>query len=409
MDYHLLQRLKDRSGNFDKIPEDIKKMSVIFFVYLFGVKGISFFIPVYINEVIDSYGLAGLIVSLFGIGMVFLDIPIGEMLDKVGRKTLLYLGLIFRTISGVLYAFAFGVPLLILARVSDGLGVSFSWDSAWTLARDKSPEGLESESLAIFTIGTILASIVSPIFIGFLAMRTGLRVLFYFMTASSFITLILAYFFIKDGFEKKEKIKDGIKDIVKKDKLMKKSFKDVKKLGKRGLVPLFLALFYSINLSIIWFIVPLFARALNADYFLTGLLFGVMYIPGLLRYWFSELSDFFGDARVIYYFSLAGVIFAIPLIFIKSIWLLFILVVAFMTIMQGQNPSLGALLTKVSPKEEMGELTGVFQTFKHIGFFLGPFLAGAIAEFFWISAPFALSAFILILMALVAKSTGFDM
>lgn len=408
MEYGPLSRLKKGPKNFDKIPSDVKRLAVVFFVYTFGGKMASFFIPVYTQEIVGSYSLVGIIVSLYGLGTIILDIPVGELLDKVGRRMMMWMGLFLRGVSGVAYYLSRGALGLLSARFIDGLGVSFSWDSAWTVVRDKSPRGLESESLATLQTGVIVSATSAPVIGGFLALEFGLRPLFLVFSGLVFFSLLISLN-MKESLEEKEGILEGVKDLIWKDKVMRTSVKDVRKLGMKGLVPLFLIFLYSLNAALIWFIVPLFSRALNADYLLIGGLFSVMYIPGLLRYWFSELSDSRGEEKVIYYFSAAGALFALPLVFVRDIWLLFFLVVAFSLFLQGQVPSIEALMTKVSPKKKMGELTGVFQTFKHLGFFVGPFVAGFIADAFWISAPFILSVGALVLMAVITYSSGFEM
>jgi len=391
MDHHLLQRLR-RSGNFDQIPLAIKKMAIITFIYVFGSKLIGFFVPVYINNVANNYGLAGVIVSFYGLGMVFLDIPIGDLLDRVGRRLLVYLGMMLRSLAGIIYGLATGAPLLVVARLVDGLGVSFSWDAIWTLTRDKSPSGLESESLAVCQTGNIVAAVLAPITAGYIALNYGLRPLFFIFSVISLIAYVAALKLLEDDHQQKESVKDGVKDVVKQDKVFKKSLADLNQLGKEAVIPLVLVFLKTMVVATLWFIVPLFSQSLNADYLLMGTLFAAMYVPGLLRYWQSELSDWIGDKRVVIYFSLAGAAVSLPLILVQDMFYLFVLVIAVSTFVQGVTPSIGALLTKATPKDEMGELTGVFQTFKHLGFLIGPLVAGFVAEAYWVSAPFAVAA-----------------
>lgn len=391
-----------KSGNFDQIPGAIKKMAVITFIYVFGSKLVGFFVPVYINNVANNYGLAGVIVSCYGFGMIFLDIPIGDLLDRVGRKLLVYLGMMLRSISGLIYGLAGGAPLLVVARITDGLGVSFSWDAIWTLTRDRSPEGLESESLAVCQTGNIVAAVVAPITAGYIALHYGLRPLFFVFSIISFSAYIAALKLLEDGHQQKEGMKEGVKDVVKQDKVFKKSLVDLNQLGKEAVVPLVLVFLRTMVVATLWFIVPLFSKSLNADYLLMGSLFAAMYLPGLLRYWQSVLSDWIGDKRVIVYFSLAGAVVALPLVLVQNMLYLFIFVISVSTFIQGVTPSIGALLTKATPKDEMGELTGIYQTFKHLGFLVGPLVAGFVAEIYWVSAPFAVAAALFVAMACIS-------
>ncbi|MFB6089205.1 MAG: MFS transporter [Candidatus Aenigmatarchaeota archaeon] len=395
--------------NIEKIPKEVKILALTYFVYTLGSKSVSFFIPVYVENILGNVSLAGIVVSLYGIAMIILDVPVGDLLDRIGRKTLVLTGMLVRGIAGILFFFSTGIEHLILARLTDGTGISFSWDSVWTMVRDKSPKKLESESMALFEMGPVFSSIVGPILGGFLALKVGLRPVFLLFVLLSFTGLLIAYKWVDESFEKKESIEDGVKDVVEKDKIFKKSIVDLENLGYRSLLPLIQILLYGVCLSNIWFIVPLFAKSLGLNLFLTGLLIGAMYMPGIFKYWFSEISDKIGDKKLIFYLSVIGSILILPLIFISDMWILFAVIVPFFTILLGLSPSINALVTKTTPGDEMGELTGLYQNFKHMGMFFGPFIAGFMADYFWISAPFAISTISLLILSIITLWSGFDM
>lgn len=404
---HKTERLKPK--NFDLIPSQIKVLSVVYFVYMLGAKSIVCFLPIFIESVLSNVSLTGVVVSFYGIAMIMLDIPIGDLVDRIGRKSLLVFGILIRAVSGFFYFISSGIFYLALARFFEGSSISFSWDSGWTMVRDMSPENLESESIALFQTGTIASAIIAPVIGGLIAMNFGFRPLFVFFSFISIFASVLAYLLITEDNKDNETVKQGVKDLVKKDKVYEKSLMDLKTLGLPSLVPLFMILLYGICLSNVWFIVPLFSENLGSSLLMTGVLFGLMYVPGLFKYWFSELSDNLGDKRVIYYLSLLGGLVVLPLVLIRDIWTLFLVVVSFSAILQGLNPSISALVTKVTPGDEMGELTGLFQNFKHLGLFIGPFFAGFMADYYWISAPFVLSSLSLFILATISYKSGFDM
>ncbi|MFB6075787.1 MAG: MFS transporter [Candidatus Aenigmatarchaeota archaeon] len=394
--------------NIDKIPREVKILAITYLVYSLGSKSVSFFIPIYVENILGNVSLAGIVVSLYGIAMIILDVPIGDLLDRVGRKSLVLIGMLIRGVAGILFFISTGIEHLILARLTDGTGISFSWDSVWTMVRDKSPKKLESESMALFQMGPVFSSIIGPILGGFLALEIGLRPVFLLFALLSFTGLLISYKWVDESFEKKESIGDGVKDVVEKDKIFKKSIIDLENLGSKSLLPLVQILLYGVCLSNIWFIVPLFAKSLGLNLFMTGLLMGVMYIPGIFKYWFSEFSDRIGDKKLIFYLSIIGSIIILPLIFISDIWILFGVIVPFFAILLGLNPSISALVTKTTPGDEMGELTGLYQNFKHMGMFFGPFIAGFMADYFWISAPFVISTISLVLLSIITLWSGFD-
>ena len=80
------------------------------FVAVLGFTLVAPFFPSYVMGLGASYTLLGFIISIYGAAQLVVQIPIGRLSDRMGRKRLMLLGLA---------TFAFLPPLYIYADRSD--------------------------------------------------------------------------------------------------------------------------------------------------------------------------------------------------------------------------------------------------------------------------------------------------
>ncbi len=97
--------------------------------------GISMIIPVFsifATELPGSTGaLAGLAVGIFGIIQILLQVPIGKLSDRWGRKQVTLAGLVIYFVGSVLSGLAQNVHHLIAARLLSGAGAIQGVTMAW--------------------------------------------------------------------------------------------------------------------------------------------------------------------------------------------------------------------------------------------------------------------------------------
>ena len=111
--------------------------------------------------------LIGLLVSMYALPGIFLTLPAGLLVDKVGRKKPAILALLFFSIPGVLIAFTTDFMLILILRVIQGIGRIFLLFISLTLIGDifKGPERLQvmGTNMAVLYIGSVTFSVLGGV------------------------------------------------------------------------------------------------------------------------------------------------------------------------------------------------------------------------------------------------------
>lgn len=109
--------------------------------------------------------------AAYAIGYTFC----GRVLDKVGVKVGIMLALVFWSVSGMAHAVAVGWFSLAAFRFLLGLGESFNSPAGVKAIAEWVPKRERALSMAIFSNGNVLGSIIAPPLVAFLSIRFGWR------------------------------------------------------------------------------------------------------------------------------------------------------------------------------------------------------------------------------------------
>jgi MFS transporter, DHA1 family, solute carrier family 18 (vesicular amine transporter), member 1/2 len=116
-----------------------------------------------------SDGALGLALAAYAIPIALLSLPFGRMADRVGRRSLLAVGLLVVAAGSGLFAVSESIGLLVAARAVQGIGSAASWISALALVSDTAPEGRRGEALGVALGATAAGSIAGPALGGVMA------------------------------------------------------------------------------------------------------------------------------------------------------------------------------------------------------------------------------------------------
>ncbi|MFT4106356.1 MAG: MFS transporter [Lacrimispora sp.] len=144
---------------------------------------------------------AGLAVGVFIVGALVSRICAGSIIDQVGRKRTLYIGLLVFLITTVMYFRATGLLILCLIRFLHGIGFGITSTATGTLAANLVPADRRGEGISYYAMSTTLASAVGP----FLGMYLNQHVSFHSILILSVGLLVISYgaaFFLKVTEEK---------------------------------------------------------------------------------------------------------------------------------------------------------------------------------------------------------------
>lgn len=112
--------------------------------------------------------------SAYAIGYAFC----GKVLDKVGVKLGIMAALLFWSLAGIGHAAAVGWLSLAAFRFLLGLGESFNSPAGVKAIAEWIPRRERGLSMAVFSNGNVLGSIVAPPLVAFLSLRFGWRLAF---------------------------------------------------------------------------------------------------------------------------------------------------------------------------------------------------------------------------------------
>ena len=123
---------------------------------------------------LDQMGV-GILFGSYAAALLAGTYPLGRLADQVGRRTPLLGGLLGLFATTLLFAFARSYPLLILARVLQGLSATATWIAGMALVADHFPREARGRAMGTVFAFANLGVMLGPPLSGWLAQRYGLR------------------------------------------------------------------------------------------------------------------------------------------------------------------------------------------------------------------------------------------
>ncbi len=162
-------------------PEEKRSVSVIAAIGMLRMFGLFALLPVLSLYAAGLEGatplLIGLAVGAYGLTQASLQIPLGAISDRIGRKPVIIGGLIVFAIGSVVAALADNIWIVIVGRLLQGAGAISATLSA--LVADVTRESVRTRSMAIYGVGVggafVLAIILGPA----IAAKAGVGALFW--------------------------------------------------------------------------------------------------------------------------------------------------------------------------------------------------------------------------------------
>jgi len=337
---------------------------------MLGVGMTMALLPKRIIDLTGSGSTVGYLASAFAISYIVLQVPIGNLSDKLGFEFFLFSGYLLCSATGLLYYFSNSANLIFLGRIFQGAGEAPVWALAPALLSIKFPDakgkviGIYNASIHIgLTIGPILGIIVLKIW-------TGNQV-FLFYAFVCLIGAIITLFSVENVNKSKIAVRQSM------------NFKNILTLmsDRSTFVVLAGITLYGAGYGVFLTIIPAFlisVKGFSQTYI--GVFFSLFYVAiSLSQIITGPLSDKMG--REI--FMILGLAFAAlglgifpglgqPLISIVLTLASLGLGVFYLSSM--------AFLNEIVPDSLKGTISGTYYLFWGIGFFFGPIVIGKLGE-----------------------------
>ena len=341
-----------------------------------GLRMLAVFLvlPVFVlfaEKFTSSFILIGIAFGIYGLSRAIFQIPFGYISDKIGRKNVLFFGMLFFGVFTFIIGFSDNIYELILLRFLQGVAAESS--VAFALVSDTVSESDRTKAMAFLGIPIGLSFVVGIVMGPLLSYYFGYPFLFYISGILGIISAFLIIVLVEEP-KSKEMLKEI--EISLKDAVAVFKNKTLANLSAQG----FLLSFF---MTVFFFGLPLIVKhELGTGYYYKVLipmvvfsLFAMMKASKKADMGFEvhllKLSFLLMAVSSIFMFSdTKG--YALPVIIIGGI--------LFFTGFSITEPIMPSLVSSSSDKSFVGTSMGVYNTLQFSGSFVGGSIAGLLYE-----------------------------
>jgi len=356
-------------------------------VFAFRMLGLFMLIPVFAIYGHDLIGFSplwiGLAIGAYGLTQAILQIPMGWLSDRIGRKPVMLAGLSLFAIGSVVAALAESVYGVTAGRVLQGMGAISG--AVLALAADVTRE--EQRPKVMATIGATigLSFAVSMIAGPALAALGGLSAIFWCTAALALAGIVIVLTLVpaasQHASDSEALARPGfIWALLRHPQLALLNF------GVLVLHLLLTAIFVAIPAKLLatGLAAPEHWQVYLPVFVLAFVLMLPLMIMAMRRQ--QEKAMFFG--------AISLLIVSLSLMIGDGVWQLALALLLFFTGFNYLEASMPALVSRVAPASQKGTAMGIYASLQFFGAFLGGLLGGLVSAHFSSSLLFALAALI---------------
>ncbi|MBO6518185.1 MAG: MFS transporter [Bacteroidia bacterium] len=352
-------------------------LGVLFLTTFLDLLGFGLIIPIlptFAEHLGASEAQVGFIAAIYAL-MNFIFSPFwGRMSDRHGRRPIILISVLITGIAYLFFSQSETLLILIISRVFSGIG-SANIGAAQAYIGDVTEPKDRAKSMGIIGAAFGLGFVFGPPIGGFIKADYGIEMLGYIAAGLSLFNFVVAYFLLPESLKEKNTTSKAVN-------LLTNIWVHLKK-------PVVNRLFYINVLFITAFsMMQITAVLLWSDHsFLTEKEIGFVFmyigvssalVQGLLV---GRIANRFGERRMLAIgltLLMVG-LFTMPFFQDKLFFPFEYIALGIIALANGFiNPALMSLITKVSKPNEVGQLTGVYQSFGSIGRIVGPAIGGAL-------------------------------
>jgi MFS family permease len=355
------------------------------FVYVLRMLGLFMVMPV-IAISAKSYPdysafLVGLAIGGYGLTQALLQIPMGVLSDKIGRKPVIAGGLVIFAIGSIVAATADSLAWVVVGRFLQGAGAIAG--AIMALAGDLSRESQRPKVMAIIGISIGFSFYIALLLGPIIASQFGLSGIFLMTGVLACLCIFLVLFVVPNAINIAPKgdtlpIIDDLKSLFIHPQLIRLN---ISVLLLHMLITL---LFVQIPVFLIDLDWPL---ATHWQAYSVVLVASVIGLIGLMALAAKHKQG-------VMQFSVAGlaIVFSLLIFGQHSIIYLMVLVSLFFTCFNYLEANFPAMVSNIAPAGKKGSAMGVYASFQFFGAFIGGVLSGSIGELFGIQWVFILAS-----------------
>lgn len=370
------------------------------FVTGVGMSQIAPVLPLYI----DHLGIhdAGLISQFSGIafGITFIISAVfspiwGRAADKFGRKPMLLRASLGMAVVIFSMGFVQNVYQLIGLRLLQGVITGYS-TACTTLIATQTDRAHAGWALGTLSTASVAGSLLGPVIGGYISEDFGLQNVFFITGALMLVAFMITVFFVKESFSRQDAKTLTVGEVW-------------NTIPNKNIIAVMFVTSFVITLALysIEPIITIYVTQLSGNTSHVALTAGVVFsVSGLANIMaapgLGKLSDRIGAQKVMLLaLGVAGLVF-IPQGFVKNPWQLMGLRFLLGLALAGLNPSVNALIKRITPQFLTGRVFGLNISAQYLGVFGGSILGGQIAAYWGIRYVFFVTSSLLLANALWA-------
>ena len=156
-------------------------------------------LPLYATTFGVSFSLISLAVAARGLGTLAMDLPSGIMLERLGHRNVMLLGVGVACLSLVLMGIIENFHVLVLLRLLSGCGAAMWMLSRMAYISDVIPLEVRGRALSAFGGVSRIGVFASPAIGGFVGASFGLRTPFLLAAALAGVALVIALLYVPES------------------------------------------------------------------------------------------------------------------------------------------------------------------------------------------------------------------
>lgn len=369
------------------IPLGIRLIVLVIFARALGWGFADPFFPLYLSQFQQNYTVVGSLFSLLQLGSFLMLIPLARLTDRVKDARLIHDGevLYFFVIFGYIVAgFLHSIPLLVISLFFNGLAQPLIVVGAESYIR-RHDVGGKATPFGFYLAADYLGWILGMVLGAFLIHFYGLNWMFVAVLPSIFLS-----FFILPRVKERglRSFFRGISLYFHRREDFLELIRDARALSPKMIFFLTLAFFDGVIWAFSYTFIPLLGLSMNLDFKSIALLMAVMYLPFIFSFFFSEFEDRLPRMNLIavglFIATVSyGLLFSI--VHTAGIILLVMMTSFSMAIIR---PAYQGAITRLTPHNQSGEVTGFNNLIERLGRILGPVVTGLIADVYGLKTAF---------------------
>jgi multidrug resistance protein len=160
---------------------------------MLGIGMVSPVLPQYARTFGVSITMVGLLITVFGMARIIVDIPAGELTNRLGRRPVLIIGPVIQAISSIGCGLAVDYWMLLCFRFLQGIGSAMYTTAAFVMLADISTPTNRGRFMSYYQGSLLLGTGLGPTLGGFVAQYFGLAAPFFVYAFLVFFAGLWAY------------------------------------------------------------------------------------------------------------------------------------------------------------------------------------------------------------------------